>query len=54
MEKQLKENQNEWIGGVILIGLGLFFLVNQFIDFNWDSVGIYFLPVLAGCRKNNI
>ncbi len=47
MEKQLKENQNEWIGGVILIGLGLFFLVNQFIDFNWDSVGIYFLPVLG-------
>jgi len=47
MEKQLKENRNEWIGGVILIGLGLFFLVNQFIDFNWDSVGIYFLPALG-------
>jgi hypothetical protein len=47
MEKQLKENRNEWIGGVIMIGLGLFFLVNQFMDFNWDSVGIYFLPALG-------
>ena len=47
MDKQLKENRNEWIGGVILIGLGLFFLVNQFIDFNWDGVGIYLLPALG-------
>ena len=47
MDKQLKENRNEWIGGVILIGLGLFFLVNQFIDFNWDGVGIYLLPTLG-------
>lgn len=48
MEKQLNEKRNEWIGGLILIGLGLFFLANQFIDFNWDRVGIYFLPALGG------
>ncbi|MCB9445914.1 MAG: hypothetical protein H6669_16935 [Ardenticatenaceae bacterium] len=47
MEKQLKEKRNEWVGGLILIGLGLFFLVNQFIDFNWDRVGVYFVPALG-------
>jgi hypothetical protein len=47
MDKQLKENRNEWLGGLILIGLGLFFLANQFIDFNWDRVGVFFLPALG-------
>jgi hypothetical protein len=47
MDKQLKENRNEWVGGLILIGLGLFFLANQFLDFNWDNVGVYFLPALG-------
>lgn len=47
MDKQLKENRNEWVGGLILIGLGLFFLANQFIDLNWDRLGVYFLPALG-------
>lgn len=47
MEKQLNGKRNEWVGGLILIGLGLFFLANQFIDFNWDRVGIYFVPALG-------
>jgi hypothetical protein len=48
MGKQLKENRNEWIGGVIMIAIGLFFLANQFIDFNWDRIGVFFLPALGG------
>jgi hypothetical protein len=47
MKSELKEKRNEWIGGVILIGLGLFFLVNQFVSFNWDQLGVYFLPALG-------
>lgn len=47
MNNELKENRNEWIGGIILIGLGLFFLANQFIDFNWDRLGVFFLPALG-------
>ena len=47
MKNELKEKRNEWLGGIILIGLGLFFLANQFISFDWDQLGVYFLPALG-------
>ncbi|MCP4427889.1 MAG: hypothetical protein GY803_25680 [Chloroflexi bacterium] len=49
MSNELKEKRNEFIWGVILIGVGLFALTGQFIDFNWnwDRLGIFFLPALG-------
>ncbi len=48
MSKELKEKRGELIWGIILIGIGVIALANQFTNFNWDHLGLYFLPLLGG------
>ena len=46
MNTQQSENRRHGgiVGGAILISIGLFALLQQFVDVNW---GMYFLPLLA-------
>ncbi len=48
MSAELKEKRNELIWGIILIGVGILALAGQFININWDNLGIFFLPALGG------
>lgn len=42
--KKSNEKQNDLFGGVLLVGLGLLFFINQFFTF---ELGFLFLPALA-------
>lgn len=42
--KETNEKQNNLFGGVLLVGLGLLFLINQFVTL---ELGLLFLPGLA-------
>jgi hypothetical protein len=40
----MSKRRNEWVGGLFLIGLGLLFLLYQFVDLpRVDNVAIYFM-----------
>ena len=40
----MNKNRNEWIGGILLIGIGVLFLLNQFFDLpGLENVAIFFV-----------
>jgi uncharacterized protein (DUF486 family) len=43
----MQKKEKDIVGGIILLGIGLFFLVNQFVNFNFGDLGMFFLPLLG-------
>jgi hypothetical protein len=48
MSAELKGKRNDLIWGIILVGIGLLALADQFINIHWGNWGVLFLPALGG------